>query len=736
MDISCVENIFNSEDAILLAAMCHQANLLFEEGEEEPILPKGFETRYIICALAGVEEPEAEVFGFIAESQDEIVMAFRGTDSFKDNESDQDFYQVPYPFVKNAGKTHRGFTCIYQSTRDQLIRELNKLSTTKRLLITGYSLGGGLAVLAALDIAVNTGFKKPIVYTYGSPRTGDPDFAFRFNQTVKNSIRVFNVHDIIPTLPAQAYPPPFTEEGIFYQHVQIDYPLSFQLNSIARNHFINCYFKNLSKKNPGFAKALCAENPGFCPDTCVCVPFEGICSENNSIIGWKKCIKHHDKEPELTGRIVLPGDPQYNVARQEFNTFFNRFPLVIVFAQETQDVVNAVRWARFWNVPIRLRSGRHNYEGLSVVDAGIVIDVSEMKRVEVDRKHGTATVQTGLRDFELYEILGSQGLVVPAGLCPTTGIAGFTQGGGQSSLSRPWGLAIDNLLEVEIVDANGNVLRANADQNDDLFWALRGGGGGNFGVCTSFRFRTRQIDTVAYARIDWELRDLAPVLRTWQNYTLPDADRRLTPLLTIASGEESLLLMQGVFLGSAKELRCLLEPLLRAGSPQEVTIEEIPWLEAVSLIAATQPTSPEPFKSVGPFVDRLLPDEAIAKIQCFINNPPTSSVSVFFHGLGGAVAEVPSHATAYFYRNALSNMSFYATWNTPEGAGPGIRWVEDFRRAMLPFTRGVYVNTPDLSIKNWPEAYYGGNFKRLTQVKAKYDPKNVFNYPQSIPPSY
>lgn len=444
---------------------------------------------------------------------------------------------------------------------------------------------------------------------------------------------------------------------------------------------------------------------------------------------------YHDKRPELTGRIVLPGEPQYNVVRQEFNTFFNRFPLVIVFAQETQDVVNAIRWARYKDVPIRLRSGRHNYEGLSVVDAGIVIDVNDMKQVEVDRKCGTATVQTGLRDFELYEALGSQGLVVPAGLCPTTGIAGFTLGGGQSGLSRPWGLAIDNLLEVEMVDADGCVLCANAEHNADLFWALRGGGGGNFGVCTSFRFRTHRIDTVAYANIEWDLRDLEPVLRIWQEYTLPDADDRLTPLLTIASGEESLLLMQGVFLGSAKELRHLLQPLLRAGSPQKVTIEEIPWLEAVARIAATQPTSPEPFKSVGPFVNHLLPDEAIATIRRFIDEPPTSSVSVFFHGLGGAVARVPSDATAYFYRKALSNVSFYATWNVPEGAARGIRWVEDFRKAMRPFTQGVYVNTPDLSIKNWPEAYYGSNFKRLTRVKAKYDPKNVFRYPQSIPPA-
>ncbi|VBB08303.1 lipase (class 3) [Lucifera butyrica] len=280
MDIPGVENIFNSEDAILLAAMCHQSNLLFEK--EELTLPKGFELRYIIRALAGVEYPEAEVFGFITESRAEIVIAFRGTDSFRDNESDQDLYQVPYPFVSNMGKTHRGFTCIYQSTRDILISELNKLSTTKRLLIAGYSLGGPLSVLAALDIAVNTNFKFPIVYTYGSPRTGDPDFAFRFNQVIKNSIRIFNVHDIIPTLPEKAYPPPFTKEGLYYRHVNNNYPLSFQLNSLARNHYINCYFNNLSQMNPGFAKALCYDNPGFCPDTGLCIPFEGICSENSS----------------------------------------------------------------------------------------------------------------------------------------------------------------------------------------------------------------------------------------------------------------------------------------------------------------------------------------------------------------------------------------------------------------------------------------------------------------------
>lgn len=280
MDTPCIDNIFNSEDAILLAAMCFQAYLIFQDGTL--VLPKGYELRHTVCAFAGVEDPTAEKFGFIAESQDTIVIAFRGTDSYQDNESDQDIFQVPYPFVKNSGKTHRGFTCIYQSTRDKLIRELMKLSTTKRLLITGHSLGGSLAVISALDIAVNTEFRNPIVYTYGCSRVGDPDFVEEFDDVVKNSINVFNVYDIIHYMPDKAYPPPFTEEGIYYKHVETSYPVSFQLNSIARNHSISCYFKNLSEDNPESASALCCETPGFCPDAGLCIPFEGICGENKS----------------------------------------------------------------------------------------------------------------------------------------------------------------------------------------------------------------------------------------------------------------------------------------------------------------------------------------------------------------------------------------------------------------------------------------------------------------------
>jgi hypothetical protein len=270
------EDIFNSDDAILLAAMSYQTYPFFLEGKL--VLPKGYELRYTIRAYVNVENPTEEVFGFIAESKDIIIIAFRGYVLYPaDLIAAYDILQVPYPFVSNAGKTSRGFTCIYRSARDNLIKQLDKLSIAKRLFITGHNYGGALSTLAALDIAVNTGFKNPIVYSYGSPRVGDPEFASMFNRTVKNSIRIVNIHDSFSTFPERVYSPPFTEEGLLYEHVKTKYPISFQLNDTPRNDSIGCYFKNLSQMNPDFVRSLCCENPGFCPNSELCFPFQGTC---------------------------------------------------------------------------------------------------------------------------------------------------------------------------------------------------------------------------------------------------------------------------------------------------------------------------------------------------------------------------------------------------------------------------------------------------------------------------
>jgi triacylglycerol lipase len=276
MNFYVKNNIFNSRTAILLAAFSYQTYPYIQN--EKLILPKGFVLRYTIHAFANVEDPTKLIFGYIAESENQIVIAFRGyADYPADLLAAYDIFQVPYPYVKNGGKTSRGFTCLYQSTRNQLIEELNKLSPSKKLFITGHNYGGALATLAALDISMNTKFKNPIVYTYGSPRIGDPEFSYRFNKEVKNSIRVVNIHDPFTTFPAKQYPPPFTKEGIYYQHVNTKYPIEFQLNNTPRNDAIGCYFKYLSRMNPGFVKSLCSDNLGFCPNTEKCSPFRRTC---------------------------------------------------------------------------------------------------------------------------------------------------------------------------------------------------------------------------------------------------------------------------------------------------------------------------------------------------------------------------------------------------------------------------------------------------------------------------
>ncbi|KZE55735.1 lipase [Brevibacillus parabrevis] len=280
-----IKQTFDSQAAILLAAMSYQTYPLYLEGRLT--LPKGYQLRYIIRAFADTETPTEHVYGFVAESAEAIIMALRGYAAYPaDLLAAYDILQIPYPFASDGGKTSRGFTCLYQSARNWLIQKVNKLSSSKRLFITGHNYGGALATLAGLDFALNTKFPHPYVYTYGSPRIGDHAFAQRFNQAVSDSFRIVNIHDPFPTFPSTKYPPPFTEEGVYYQHVKTKLPVSFQLKNTPRNNAIACYFQAVSQLDPAFSRSICTENPDFCPDAEICIPFNGVC----------KAIEHRSKQ--------------------------------------------------------------------------------------------------------------------------------------------------------------------------------------------------------------------------------------------------------------------------------------------------------------------------------------------------------------------------------------------------------------------------------------------------------
>ncbi|MEX3617157.1 FAD-binding oxidoreductase [Paenibacillus glucanolyticus] len=441
----------------------------------------------------------------------------------------------------------------------------------------------------------------------------------------------------------------------------------------------------------------------------------------------------------LTGRVVVPGSPSYRAARMEYNRRISKFPRVIVFCRRTQDVINAVKWARERGVRLRVRSGRHSYEGFSTINGGIVIDVSAMNKVKVDRKNRVAYVQTGNPLARVYRKLWDKGVALPAGTAPDVGVAGLTLGGGIGLLSRKYGLTCDNLKQVKMVVASGRygakTIIANKKKNSDLFWASRGGGGGSFGIATRYTFRVRPIRTVSIYSITWKWRDLEKVFPAWQRWA-PSVTNRLTSTIEVAAKQVGTIVSTGQLLGGAEELRRLIRPLLQVGTPVKVMVRTVPFIEATQFFAAGDLNLEPKFKITGAFGYKPLPPEGVRMIRDFLSKAPNKHATVWCQSLGGAgsaVSRVSPTATAYPHRKAETVYELSARWRNDKEQQRNIQWVKRFRKALRPYVVGDYVNFPDLGIKNWPKSYYGVNFARLKRVKQKYDPLNVFRFAQSIP---
>ena len=272
---------------------------------------------------------------------------------------------------------------------------------------------------------------------------------------------------------------------------------------------------------------------------------------------------------KLTGNVVRQGDSGYEAARLGWNRLYSHYPEVIVFCTETQDVVNALTWARQNDIPIRIRSGRHCLEGWSAVDDGIVIDVSEMKSAKIDSASETATVGAGLNQMEAVAALGKAGFAAPTGTEGTVGLVGATLGGGFGLLTRCFGLASDNLVAAEVVIASNaggaEAIIVDEDNNTDLLWALRGAGNGNFGIVTSLTYKVHPLAQTVYVTATWRgLSDLQEVFAAWQA-AAPHADDRLTSQLEIR--REKILLIGALASGSKTDALQMLAPSCRSASP-------------------------------------------------------------------------------------------------------------------------------------------------------------------------
>ncbi|QRG65179.1 FAD-binding oxidoreductase [Brevibacillus choshinensis] len=433
----------------------------------------------------------------------------------------------------------------------------------------------------------------------------------------------------------------------------------------------------------------------------------------------------------LTGRVIVEGEIGYEQARRDFNTRFSKFPKVIVYCMDEQDVANAVIWARKHRMPFRVRGGGHSYEAFSLVDGGLVIDVSKLLHLKIDKVGGTAHVGSGFQILPLYEALWKQGLTIPSGTCATTGMSGLTLGGGYGYLSRLFGMTCDNLLAVEMVNPWGRIIQASEEEHSDLLWACRGAGDGSFGVITSFTFRAHPIGDVAHYTMTWDFTELQKVVRFWQKWA-PYIDVRLTSSLLLPAQHHGDIQSRGVFVGLERELRQLLRPLQEAVPPKTISIRSASWITAARMLSGAV-TRHSKFKNTSAYVYEPFSNEALSILTHFLSIAPGTSNSVIFDAFGGAIGMVPPDATAFVHRNALFMVQYLSYWENDRDEAMNIRWVEQFRTAMLPFTRGAYRNYADLLISDWPTAYFGENIAKLKKVKQAYDPENVFCFEQSIP---
>ncbi|WP_407309580.1 FAD-binding oxidoreductase [Desulfosporosinus sp. SB140] len=435
----------------------------------------------------------------------------------------------------------------------------------------------------------------------------------------------------------------------------------------------------------------------------------------------------------LTGKVIWPFDPEYEQARQEYNRAIDAYPIAIVYCFNNQDVANAIHWAEKHQVRLRIRSGGHNYEGYSTGTGKLVIDTTLMNHIEVDAINNVVKVQAGTRLRKLYDVLYEHGYAFPGGTCPTVAISGLVLGGGIGLSARYLGLTLDSLLEAEMVDAKGNIIVANQHCHSDLFWALRGAGGGNYGVVTSYTFQLKKkVDKITLFQLQWNNNRSArfKFLSVWQEW-LEDLDRRMSAFGRVY--KQGVLLF-GFFYGNPAEARKILEPILKIPGITFENIEYVDYIEAVNTIANTYPAS-EKFMDTGRFMYKHLSKNNICNIIKILDKAPSDYNSLIkVYSLGGAVRDVPKSKTAFYYRKAKYILDISSSWEENDEAAINEAWVAKGFKYIKELTFGSYVNFPYIRLKDYERAYFGHYVKVLQSIKNKYDPCNVFSFPQSIKP--
>jgi hypothetical protein len=445
----------------------------------------------------------------------------------------------------------------------------------------------------------------------------------------------------------------------------------------------------------------------------------------------------------FTGEIVAPGDPAYDEHRKIWNGSIDRRPTLIARCAGVADVIAAVRFAREQGLLVALRSGGHSYPGLSVCDAGMVIDLGQMKGIRVDPEARAARAQAGVLLGEMDRETQAFGLAVPAGIVTHTGLAGLTLGGGVGWLQRKHGLTIDQLLSVDVVTAEGELVRASEDENPDLFWGLRGGGG-NFGIVTEFEFRLNPVGPMVLAGpVMWAMEDAPQVLRFYREWIeqVPEelttivTCRRVLPLPTIPEELHGrhVVIVGCCYAGPVQEGERVLKPLREFGSPLADACAPMPF---VAHQATLDPGFPHSWWYYIRSCNLAELNDEVVDTMADHGLRIASPVTVFsiFH-LGGAVARVGEDEAAFTGRDAGHVLNVIGITRTGDGFDPEREWARGLWSALQPHHQNVYVNfLMEEGEERIRQAYGGEKYDRLKALKQKYDPDNFFRLNQNISP--
>lgn len=441
---------------------------------------------------------------------------------------------------------------------------------------------------------------------------------------------------------------------------------------------------------------------------------------------------------KLTGDIITKDSFNYEESRKAWNRAIEKYPLVIVYCKNNNDIINAIKWANSNSVEFRIRSGTHHYEGYSTGNDVMIIDVSKMNKIVVDEEKSIVTIEAGVRNRELYEALGSKGYAFPGGGCPTVGVVGFTLGGGWGYSARLLGLGADNLASLKLIDGEGNVVEACENKNSDLFWACRGAGSGNFGVISSMTFKlSSKIEMATLIGIEYYDMNYSDIVKVFNIYQeeFQELDRRINFKMAIYNSKEKGIGVKitGVFYGTREEANKIILPFKNIECSVNVSLRYMKVLEANRIIQDSHPEY-ENYKSGGKFVNKKYTEEEIKQLINLILNRAEGSIytALTLYGLGGAVSDVNKNDTAFYYRNSKFIMGFQSVWESNKYSEINNYWFNEKMEVIKTLTVGAFINFPFNNIKEYEKEYYGDNYLRLREIKKMYDKTNKFKFPQSI----